>query len=64
MLLHLDCTFITHIAMSLQEILLKFEGELGSYPCSSKINSGTGLNRIVSFLVNQKKKDKEVTVDF
>jgi len=34
MLLRLDCTFITRIAMSLREILLKLEGEFGSYLCN------------------------------
>lgn len=39
MLLLRDCTFITHIAMSLLEILLKFEGELGACLCNLKMNS-------------------------
>ena len=46
MLLHPDCTFITHIAMSSLEILLKFEGELGSHLCGSKINSGTDFYNV------------------
>ena len=37
MLLHQDCTSIIHIATSLQEILLKFGGELGAYLCSAQI---------------------------
>jgi len=35
MLLHPDCIFTTHIAMSLREILLKSVGELGPNLCNT-----------------------------
>jgi len=35
MLLHPDCIFTIHIAMSLREILLKSVGELGAILCNS-----------------------------
>jgi len=35
MLLHPDCIFTIHIAMSLQKILLKSVGELGANLCNT-----------------------------